>query len=252
MSHHSRAGSVRSDERSNRPRSAVLSWPETLYSLSVAVVRGGISSWSPWQNAAAALYRAKACISNLVLIDGGLEALTDRIACDMLYRKLEHRGIEEYDSLDGEDPRAQGVMPGPLAAAENVVEFVTTIRCDAAGDGCSSQLMQYVLVIDTNAQQAVVNKFGRAFCGTTPLCTMSGEPKSHPDYDALTVALVRKESIGQACSSRVAARSRASAVNTFFETAIMSVWNFETIRSGPENFMLVGKMGCFEYSRVSV
>jgi hypothetical protein len=91
MSHHSRAGSVRSDERSNRPRSAVLSWPETLYSLSVAVVRGGISSWSPWQNAAAALYRAKACISNLVLIDGGLEALTDRIACDMLYRKLEHR-----------------------------------------------------------------------------------------------------------------------------------------------------------------
>jgi hypothetical protein len=40
----------------------------------------------------------------------------------MLHRELEHSGIEKYDSLDGEDPRTQDVMPGPLTAAENVVE----------------------------------------------------------------------------------------------------------------------------------
>lgn len=76
-----------------------------------------------------------------VLINGSLEALTDRIACDMLYRELEHCGIKEYDSLNGEDHWAQGVTPGPVAAAENVVECITIIRCDAARGGGSSQIL---------------------------------------------------------------------------------------------------------------
>ena len=69
----------------------------------------------------------------------------------MLHRELEHSGIEEYDSLDGEDPRAQGVMPGPLTAAENVVEGIAIIHCDAARDGSPSQMLQYVIVIDADA-----------------------------------------------------------------------------------------------------
>ena len=163
----------------------------------------------------------------------------------MLHRELEHRGIEKYDSLDGEDPRAQGVMPGPPTAAENVVERIAIIRCDAARVGGSSQILQYVLVIDANAQRAVVNQLGRDFCCTASLCTPSVDRNRSFTIDALTVALVRNESIGQACKSRVAACSRASAVKTFLDTTIISVWSFEPVRSGPENFMLVGKMGRF-------
>ena len=159
----------------------------------------------------------------------------------MLHRELEHRGIEKYDSLDGEDPRAQGVMPGPPTAAENVVERIAIIRCDAARVGGSSQILQYVLVIDANAQRAVVNQLGRDFCCTAPLCTPSVDRNRSFTIDALTVALVRNESIGQACRSRVAARSRVSLVSTFSDTAMMSTWNPEGIRSGPENFMPAGK-----------
>jgi hypothetical protein len=108
-----------------------------------------------------------------VSINRSREALTDRIACDMLYRELEHCGIKEYDSLNGEDPRAQGVTPGSLVAAENVVECITIIRCDAARGGGSSQILLYVPIIDANAQQAVVNKFGRGFRCTAVLCTPS-------------------------------------------------------------------------------
>ena len=170
----------------------------------------------------------------------------------MLYRELEHCGIKEYDSLNGEDPRAQDVTPGPLAAAENIVKCITIILCDAARGGGSSEILQYVLVIDANAQQAVVNEFGRSFRCTTVLCTPSVGSKSYRDCDALTVTFVRNESIGQACRSRVAARSRVSAVNTFLDTTIMSACNVATIRSAPENFILVGKMSCFECSMVSV
>jgi hypothetical protein len=98
-----------------------------------------------------------------VLTSEGCEALTDRIACDMLDRKFEHRGIKENDSLNGKDPGAQSVTPGPLAAAENVIQCVTIIRCDAMGHGGSSKTLKYVLVIDSDTQNAVVGTFSRFF-----------------------------------------------------------------------------------------
>jgi hypothetical protein len=98
-----------------------------------------------------------------VLTSEWCEALTDRVACDMLHRKFEHRGIKENDSLDGEDSRAQSVTPGPPTPAENVVECIAIIRCDAMGHGGSSQILQHVLAIDANAQEAVVDELGRFF-----------------------------------------------------------------------------------------
>jgi len=62
-----------------------------------------------------------------------------------------------------------------------------------------------------------------------------------PIVPTLTTKFVRKESIGQESKSRVAAHLRTSSVKTFLDTAMMSTWNCDAMRSGPENFMLVGK-----------
>lgn len=100
---------------------------------------------------------------NPLLINEGCEKLTDRIACDMLQRKLEHRGITEYDSLNGEDSRAQSVKPGLLAAAEDVVERVAIVRRDAVRCDGSSKTLQLIFAIDANTQEAVVDELGRFF-----------------------------------------------------------------------------------------
>ena len=100
-------------------------------------------------------------ISNPVFIGERFEALTDRIPCDMLHRELEHCGIKKYDSLNGKDPRTKSTTPGPLAAAENVVECIAIIFCDAVRYSGSSQTRKYVLVIDTDPQDAIVGKFRR-------------------------------------------------------------------------------------------
>jgi hypothetical protein len=104
-------------------------------------------------------------ISNRIplLISEGCEKLTDRIACDMLQRKFEHRGVMEYDSLNGEDSRAQSVKPGLLAAAEDVVECVAIVRRDAMRCDGSSKTLQLIFAIDANAQEAVVDELGRFF-----------------------------------------------------------------------------------------
>jgi hypothetical protein len=102
-------------------------------------------------------------ISNPVLIGQRFEALTDRIPCDMLHRELEHCGIKKQDSLNGKDPRTKSITPGLLAAAENVVESLAIICCDAVRYGSSSHTRKNALVIDADTQNAVVGNFGRDF-----------------------------------------------------------------------------------------
>lgn len=81
----------------------------------------------------------------------------------MLHRKLEHCGVKKYDSLDSKNSRAQSVMPGSLAAAEDFVECIAIICCDTVRYGRSSQSPKYVLVVDANVQEAVVDEFGWLF-----------------------------------------------------------------------------------------
>lgn len=103
-------------------------------------------------------------ISNPVLIiSKRFEALTDRVSCDVLHREFEHCGVKKDDSLNGKDPRTKSITPGPLTAAENVVECIAIICCDAVRCGSSSQTRKNALVIDADTQNAVVGNFGRDF-----------------------------------------------------------------------------------------
>lgn len=98
--------------------------------------------------------------------------------------------------------------------------------------------------INPRVQKAIVNGSRGLFCSTTPLCTQLADINLRNIFAVLAMVSVRKESNGQACSSRVAARLRSASVNTFVDTVMASTWNIETMRSGPENFMVNSEMRC--------
>lgn len=165
--------------------------------------------------------------------------LTCCIACSVLNCELQHSGVLQDRGLDYQYSRSEEIGPCLRAISKQVVNNFRIIDFDVAASSAFTQQRQDRSIDSLDMEKAVMDRCGRGFVGICSLQINISVSKSQcTRLGNRTKVFTRKDNIGHAAKSRVAACSSTSLEKMFLETTVAFTSNLPGTRSGPVNFMI--------------